>query len=63
MDVSLLKFMSRRVRLIPGIAGEEYTVAGVNWETGQLLLLGQGPGIWRRPDDVELVAEEGEDHE
>ena len=63
MDAALLRFMSRRVRLIPGIVGEEYSVAGINWDTGKLLLLGHGPGIWRHPDDVELLPEEDEDHE
>lgn len=60
MDVSLLKFMSRRVRLISDPSGGEYEVAGINWDTSDLLIFLNDRPHWIHNTKVELIDEEEE---
>lgn len=58
MDITLLRFMKRRVRIKGEVTGREFDVAGVNWDTGDVLLLGNATNHWFPNQDLELIPEE-----
>ncbi len=54
MNVSLLKYMDRKVL----VDGKIYDVAGINWENDHLLLLGNGNPIWVSASQCQLIPED-----
>ncbi len=61
MNLSLLKFMNRRVRVRKDISHQEYKVAGVNWDTEKVLVLFGTHNAWVDPSELDLVPEEDEE--
>jgi hypothetical protein len=60
MNVSLLKFMKRMVRIRKDITHQAYRVAGINWDNDHILLVGDDL-FWVHHSELDLVPEEIED--
>ena len=63
MNVQLMVFLKRQVRLIGDISHQEYDVLGLSWETENLLLSGDKGPFWIHHSKVTLVPEEKDENE
>lgn len=63
MDAKLLRFMNQQVRIKNDPHKQEYTVAGINWATNELFLLGDGHALWQHNGNIELLDNEEADND
>ena len=61
VDASLLKYMSRYVRVKGDITHQEYKVVGINWDSSRLILSGDKGFFQVHHSKCDLIPEETED--